>query len=112
MAVTIYHNPRCGTSRNALALLEEAGAKPKVVDYLKEPLSRADLDKLVKKGITPRDLLRAKEALASELKLENASDAKILDAIAKHPILLNRPIVAGARRVVAARPAERALDVL
>ena len=112
MAVTLYHNPRCGTSRNALALLEAQGVKLQVVDYLKTPLSRADLDKLVQKGIAPRDLLRAKEALASELQLENASDTKILAAIAKNPMLLNRPVVVGPRGVVAARPAERALEVL
>ena len=112
MAVTIYHNPRCGTSRNALALLEEQGAKIKIVEYLKEPLSRADLDKLVKKGIAPRDLLRTKEALATELGLGTASDTAILNAIAKNPILLNRPVVVGPRGVVAARPAERALEVL
>jgi len=113
--VTIYHNPKCSSSRNVLALIREQGVEPKVVEYLKTPPSRAGLEALIKRGkLEARDLLRTKEPLAAELGLKDAkaSDAKILDAIAAHPILLNRPIVATSKGVRPCRPPETVLDLL
>lgn len=113
MAVTIYHNPKCGTSRNVLALIREAGIEPHVVEYLKMPPTRAELAALIKRaGTTARAFLRAKEALASELKLEDASEAKILDAMIAHPILINRPIVVTERGVRLCRPPEAVSEIL
>lgn len=113
MAVTIYHNPKCGTSRNVLALIRDAGIEPRVVEYLKTPPTRAELTALIKRaGTTARAFLRAKEALASELKLEDASEAKILDAMMAHPILINRPIVATTRGVRLCRPPEMVHEIL
>ena len=113
MTVTIYHNAKCSASRAALAVLRDKGVEPVVVEYLKTPPSRADLGRLAK-AAGVRELLRIKEPLAKELGLTDpkAGDAKILDAIAANPILLNRPIVAGPKGVVAARPPERGLEVL
>ena len=113
--VTLYHNPKCSTSRNALALLREHGIEPQVVEYLKTPPSRDDLAKLAQQiDGTARALLRSKQAEYSELGLDNPdlSDEALLDALAAHPILLNRPVVASARGVVVARPIERALEVV
>ena len=113
MAVTIYHNPKCSNSRNVLALIRDAGIEPHVVEYLKTPPTRAELAALVKRaGATARTFLRAKEALASELKLEDASEAKILDAMAAHPILINRPIVATAKGMRLCRPPETVNEIL
>lgn len=113
MTVTIYHNPKCSTSRNALQLLRERGVEPVVVEYLKMPPTRAELGKLAKSA-GARALLRTKEPLAKELGLDDpkVSDAQVLDAIAANPILLNRPVVAGPKGTVAARPIEKALEVL
>lgn len=113
--VTIYHNPKCSTSRTVLGLLRERGVEPKVVEYLKSPPSRSELEGLMKRGkLQARDLLREKEPLAAELGLKDksVSDKKILDAIATHPILLNRPIVASAKGVRPCRPPESVLDLL
>src|SRR5215472_4714637 len=96
MDVVIYHNPDCGTSRNTLAMIRKAGIEPHVVEYLKTPPSRALLKQLVARmGISVRDLLREKEAAYTELRLgdPNVSDDELLDAIAAHPILMQRPIV-------------------
>lgn len=115
MAVTIYHNPKCGTSRNTLALLSARGIEPTVIEYLKTPPTRAELESLLKCGkLKARDLLREKEPLAAELGLKDpaASDAKILAAIAAHPILLNRPIVATAKGARPCRPPETVLELL
>lgn len=113
MTVTIYHNPKCSTSRTTLALIREAGIEPAVVEYLKTPLTRAELAGLIKRaGTTVRSFLRTKEALASELELEDASEAKILDAMAAHPTLINRPIVATARGVRLCRPPETVREIL
>ena len=113
--VTIYHNPKCGTSRNTLALIREAGIEPVVIEYLKEPPSRAALLSLIKRsGGTARDMLRAKEAIADELGLNDpkVSDAKIVDAMVAHPILINRPIVETAHGVRLCRPAETVHEIL
>ncbi|MCW0181175.1 MAG: arsenate reductase (glutaredoxin) [Zavarzinia sp.] len=113
MTVTIYHNPKCSTSRSTLQLIRDAGVEPLVVDYLKTPPSRADLAKLAAtRGLSARDLLRAKEPLAKEMQLAGASDDAILDAIAAHPILLNRPIVTTPKGGKATRPPETVKDLL
>lgn len=114
MKATIYHNPRCGTSRNTLAMLEETpGLELEVVDYLKMPPSRNELARLyAEAGLTPRDGLRKKESLAAELELETASDEAILDAMAANPILIERPIVATDKGVRLCRPAERVREIL
>jgi len=113
--VTIYHNPQCGTSRNTLALIREAGIEPKVIEYLKTPPSRATLVDLIKRmdgGARP--LLREKGTPYAERGLDDAglSDDKLIDAMLAHPILINRPIVATARGVRLCRPPEKALEIL
>jgi arsenate reductase len=113
MKITIYHNPKCGTSRNVLALIRDKHIEPEIIEYLKTPLSRAQLAALVKKMQVPvRDVVRAKEALYSELKLEQAGDSELLDAIAKHPILLNRPIVTTPKGARLCRPGEAVAEIL
>lgn len=113
MTITIYHNPNCGTSRNALALIRESGQEPKIVEYLKTPLTKAELKALVKKANVPvREIVRAKEALYDELDLTNATDEKLYDAMAKHPVLLNRPIVETNTTAKLCRPAELVKDLL
>ncbi len=111
MHATIHHNPRCSKSRAALALLEQAGAAITVVEYLKTPPDAATLAALfARAGIAPRDALRTGEDAAKGL--AGADDAAILAAMAAHPILVERPIVATAKGVVIARPPERVADVL
>jgi arsenate reductase len=109
MHITIYHNPKCGTSRNVLAAIREAGHEPQVIEYLKTPPSRATLESLVARaGEGARGLLRAKESLVTELGLDDAatSDAQIIDAMMAHPILINRPIVVTPDAVKLCRPSE------
>ncbi|GAN68840.1 arsenate reductase (glutaredoxin) [Acetobacter orleanensis] len=115
MSVTLYHNPACGTSRTVLGLIQETGIEPEVVLYLKTPLSREKLADLVDQtDLTARDLLRQKGALYEELGLNGPAitDAEILDAIAAHPALLNRPIVVTEKGAAACRPAETVLRLL
>jgi arsenate reductase (glutaredoxin) len=115
MTVTIYHNPKCGTSRNTLAMIREAGIEPEVIEYLKTPPSRAELRALAKRMNEPlRFLLRQKGTPYDELGLGDTalSDDALLDAIAAHPILINRPIVATPKGVRLCRPAETVLDLL
>jgi len=109
MTVTIYHNPACQTSRNVLALIREAGIEPVIVEYLKTPLSGAQLVAL---GLPARDLLRTKEKLVAELGLKSAGDAEILDAIAAHPILFNRPVVTTEKGSKVCRPSETVREIL
>lgn len=107
----ILHNPRCGTSRNTLAMLEEAGRDVEVIDYLKNPPSRARLKALyARAGITPRQGLRMKEAGAAAL--ANASDDQILDAMVKDPILIERPLVETEKGVRLGRPMEKVREIL
>ena len=114
MDVVIYHNPDCGTSRNTLDLIRNAGVEPHVVEYLKTPPSKQMLEQLiVRMGITVRDLLREKGTPYQELGLANKSltDAALLDAIMAHPILMNRPIVVTPAGVRLCRPSEAVLDL-
>lgn len=111
MKATIYHNPRCSKSRAALALLTQAGADVTIVEYLKSPPTRDELAALLTRAdLTPRQALRTGETEAKPLK--TADDATILDAMAEHPILIERPIVETAKGVVIARPPERVHDIL
>ena len=115
MNAVIFHNPACGTSRKTLALLEERGANVAVVEYLNNPPTRAELQRIYDRaGITPRDGLRAKEPLADELGLNDpgVSDAAILDAMMAHPILINRPLVETDKGAALCRPQEEVLNLL
>ena len=113
--IVIYHNPECGTSRNALGLIRNAGIEPHVVEYLKTPPSRTLLVELIDRaGISPRDLLREKGTPYAELGLSDPtlSDDQLLDAMLAHPILINRPIVETPRGTRLCRPSEAVLDLL
>jgi len=115
MSSTIYHNPRCGTSRNALQLLEEAGLKPVVVEYLKNPPSRQTLIGLIQQsGLTVRQAIRTKEPLYKELRLDNADvgDEQLLDAMVEHPVLINRPFVSTSKGTRLCRPYERVREII
>jgi len=115
MDVVIYHNPDCGTSRNTLGLIRNAGIEPHVVEYLKTPPSRAMLERLIARmGISVRDLLREKGTPYRELGLadKTLSDAVLLDAIMANPILINRPVVVTPVGVRLCRPSEAVLDLL
>jgi arsenate reductase len=115
MTITIYHNPSCGTSRNTLAMIRQSGEEPQVIEYLKTPPSRERLAELIAAmGITPRELLRRKDTPYNALGLDDAkwSDAELIDLMVKHPILINRPIVATPLGVRLARPSEAVLDIL
>lgn len=106
-AITIYHNPRCSKSRQALQLLQDAGANPKVVEYLKTPLDEQALRALhAKAGVPFRDMLRQGESVYKELNLANASDEALFKAVAQHPILLERAIVETSNKAIIARPPE------
>ena len=109
--LTLYHNPRCSTSRRALELLREHGVEPDIVAYLEVGWTRPALRSLLARmGAGPRDLLRRKEPLAAGL--ENASDDAILDAMIAHPILVERPIAASDGGARIGRPPERVLELL
>jgi arsenate reductase (glutaredoxin) len=113
--VTIYHNPACGTSRNVLALIRDAGIEPSVVEYLKTPPDRATLESLLARmGVKPREVLREKGTPYAELGLadEGLSDSQLIDAMLAHPILMNRPIVVTSRGAKLCRPAQMVLDIL
>ena len=113
--IVIYHTPACGTSRNALAMIRNAGIEPHVIEYLKTPPSRAMLESLLARaGISPRDLLRDKGTPFTELGLDDPalSDAQLIDAMMDHPILINRPLVASPLGVKLCRPSEEVLDLI
>lgn len=113
--VTIYHNPDCGTSRNTLALIRNAGIEPTIVEYLKTPPSRATLVSLIDlMGIPVRALLREKGTPYQELALGNTdlSDDQLIDAMMAYPILINRPIVVTSMGAKLCRPSEAVLDIL
>lgn len=113
--ITIYHNPACGTSRNTLSIIREAGHEPEVVEYLKAGWTRKQLEEiLARMGARPRDILREKGTPAAELGLLEAAatDGMILDAMVAHPILVNRPIVVTPRGTRLSRPAEVVREIL
>ena len=113
--IVIYHNPECGTSRNALAMIRNASIEPHVVEYLKTPPSRALLVELIERaGISPRELLREKGTPYAELGLGDTtlSDEALVDAMMAHPILINRPRVVSPLGVKLCRPSEAVLDLL
>ncbi len=113
--VTIYHNPSCGTSRNTLALIRNAGIEPEVVEYLSNPPGREQLAAMIRAaGLTVREALRQKEAVYAELGLgdETLTDDQLLDAMLRHPILINRPFVVTELGTRLCRPSEAVLDIL
>lgn len=115
MTVTIYHNPDCGTSRNTLALIRHAGIEPTVIEYLKTPPSREQLIHLIDEAmLKPHEALREKGTPFAELGLGDGriTDDVIIDAMLKHPILINRPFVITQRGTRLCRPSEVVLDIL
>ncbi len=115
MDITIYHNGRCGTSRNTLELIRAAGHAPRVVEYLATPPTRAELAQLIARaGLTVRAALRAKEALHAELGLDDPAlgDDALLDAMLAHPVLINRPFVVTPKGVRLCRPAALVHEIL
>ena len=113
MKATILHNPACGTSRKTLAILQEQGADVTIIEYLKTPPTRAELQRLYARGgMTARAGLRAKEPLAAEHGLAEASDDAILDAMVAHPILIDRPLVETAKGVALCRPQDEVWKLL
>lgn len=113
--VVIYHNPACGTSRNTLAMIRNTGIEPHVIEYLKTPPARPLLEQLLARaGLSVRDVLREKGTPYAELNLGDPAltDGQLLDAIAAHPILLNRPLVVTPKGVRLCRPSEVVLDLL
>jgi len=114
-AVTIYHNPACGTSRNTLGLIRNAGIEPVVIEYLEHPPTREQLAAMIKSaGLAVRDAIRQKGTPYAELGLDDAklSDEKLLDAMLRHPILINRPFVVTELGTRLCRPSEAVLDIL
>jgi arsenate reductase len=112
MSITIWHNPKCGTSRNALALLQESGHTPTIIEYLRTPPSAAEIARVAAAVGGAQALLRTRGTDAEARGLHTADDATIIAAMAIDPILINRPVVIGPGGIVLARPAERALEVL
>ena len=113
--VIVFHNPACGTSRNVVAMVEAAGYRPEVVEYLKAGWTPDQLgDLFAEAGITPREALRSKEAVAAERGLlePGVSDATILAAMVEHPVLVNRPIVRTPKGAAMCRPSEKVFDLL
>ena len=113
--VTIYHNPACGTSRNTLALIRNAGIEPTIIEYLKTPPGRATLvDLLQHMGMRPRELLREKGTPYADLGLQSDhwTDEQLIDQMLAHPVLINRPIVVTPWGVKLCRPSEVVLDIL
>jgi arsenate reductase len=113
--VTIYHNPGCGTSRKVLGMLRQSGSEPNIVEYLKHPPTRAELQDLLRQmGMTPRQLLRRRGTPFDELGLADPakSDDQLIDAILAHPILMERPVVVSDKGVRLCRPPEKVLELL
>jgi len=115
MSITIYHNPKCGTSRNTLAMIRESGEEPEVIEYLKTPPGRDRLVGLIAEmGISVRDLLRQKGTPYDELGLDDPkwTDDQLIDFIVEHPILMNRPVVVSPKGAKLCRPSEEVIDLL
>ena len=110
---TIWHNPLCGTSRNVLAMIRDAGIEPQVVEYLRSPPDRATLEAvLARMGVPARELVRRKEPLYASLGLDQADDEALLEAMLAHPVLINRPVVITADAARLCRPSETVLEIL
>lgn len=115
MSITIYHNPACGTSRNTLAMIRQAGIEPTIIQYLKTPPTRDKLVELIEAlPITARELLRQKGTPFAELQLDNPdlTDDQLIDAMMEHPILINRPIVVSDNGTRLCRPSETVMELL
>ncbi|HTV44909.1 MAG TPA: arsenate reductase (glutaredoxin) [Stellaceae bacterium] len=113
MPVTMYHNPRCATSRRTLALLRERGVEPEIVEYLKTPPSAAELKRILGQlGIPAAKLLRKKEALAAGIDARALSEDALIAAMVAHPIVIERPIVLSGAKAALGRPPEAALSVI
>jgi arsenate reductase len=115
MAVTIWHNPKCATSRKVLEMIRQQGVEPQIVEYVKTPPSSADIKTALKEmGLTARELLRRKGTPYDELGLDDPklSDAALIAAMAKHPILIERPVVRGRKGSRLCRPPERVREIL
>jgi arsenate reductase len=115
MFITIYHNPSCGTSRNTLAIIRQSGEEPRVIEYLKTPPSRDELEALIRAmGISARDLLRQKGTPYEELGLDDPkwTDDQLIGFMLERPILINRPIVVTPLGTRLCRPSETVLDIL
>lgn len=115
MAVTIYHNPRCSKSRQTLALIEEQGVAPVIVEYLKTPPSAVELKAILKKlGLKPQDIVRTKEARYAELGLKDraVSDDELIALLVENPVLIERPIVVAGNKAAIGRPPEKVLAIL
>lgn len=115
MTITIYHNPRCGTSRKVLGMIRERGAEPRVIEYLLTPPSRAELVLLIARmGITARALLRRRGTPYDQLGLDDPTwtDDQLIDQMLQHPILIERPVVATPQGARLCRPPEKVLEIL
>jgi arsenate reductase len=115
MTITIYHNPKCGTSRNTLEMIRKSGLEPQVIEYLKSPPSRdALVDLIARMGIPVRDLLRQKGTPFEELELgeDKWSDDQLIDFMMEYPILINRPVVVSEKGVRLCRPSEKVIELL
>lgn len=115
MTITIFHNARCGTSRNTLELIRASGVEPRVVDYLTNPPTRAELvDMIARANLTVRAAARSKEPLFAELGLDDPAlgDEALLDAMLAHPVLINRPFVVTPKGVRLCRPADIVQEIL
>ena len=115
MDVTIWHNPNCSTSRKVLDMIRARGIEPRIVEYVKNPPSAANIRLVLREaGLTARDLLRRRGTPYDELKLDNAklTEAELIDAMAKHPILIERPVVRTGKGTRLCRPVERLAEIL
>jgi arsenate reductase (glutaredoxin) len=112
-STVIYHNPKCSTSRKTLELLREGGLEPTIVEYLKTPPSRVELVAMIRDaGIEVRDAVRKREPLYGELNLAEANDGQLLDAMAEHPILIERPFVVTPKGTRLARPVDMVREIV
>lgn len=115
MSVSIYHNPRCSKSRQTLSLIQERGIQPKVIEYLDQPPSKAQLKKiLIQLGMNARELIRKKEPEYKQLGLDDPglTDDQLIDAMVQHPKLIERPIVVSGGKAALGRPPEKVLEIL
>jgi arsenate reductase len=113
VTVTIYHNPRCTKSRQTLELLRSRGIEPKIIEYLKTPPTAAELTKLLAMlGLKPRQLLRAKEAREAGIAADTLGEAALIDAMVKHPVVIERPIVVNGGKAALGRPPEAVTSIL